>query len=282
MVADLGAYRRTGAVVTVWTGVALGALQGLTEFLPVSSSGHLVLARALLGLRSPGASLEAWLHLGTLAAVVTAYRRSLGTLARAVRPGGDAATRVARRGLVALGVASLPAAVVGLGGRTALEATFAAPGVVAAGLVATSCVLASLAFAPTGGAAQGAGEVPAPPTVAAVVVGLAQAAALVPGVSRSGATIAAARWLGLGPEQAAAFSFVLSIPAVAGAAALELAGHGASQLVAAPALAGAATAGAVGYAALAVVRRMLVRDRLWLFAPYTLAAAALALSVARP
>lgn len=263
----------------MWTAALLGLLQGLTEFLPVSSSGHLVAARALVGAQAPGAALEVWLHLGTLVPVVAVYRQSLGAILAALLGAGDGR---GRRALLALVLGSLPAAAVGLGARSALEAAFASPDAAAVGLVATTLALTSLAFvAPTRpGPARAAGlgpaavpAVPGVPAVPALLIGCAQALALTPGLSRSGATIVAGRWLGLGAEDAAAFSFLLSIPAVLGAAVVEGLGHGASALAPLQAAAGFAAAATSGGAALWAVRRLLARGRLACFAPYTLALA---------
>jgi len=251
--------------------LALGVLQGATEFLPVSSSGHLVLARALLGVHTPGAVLEAWLHLGTLAAVLAVFGGQVRTLAGAASA-DRARSRPARRALLALAVGSVPAAALGLAARTGLEAAFASPRSAAFGLLATTCVLVSMRFSPLGLPAGTAGDPPQPGAWRALAVGAAQALALLPGLSRSGATIAAGRWLGLCGSDAAAFSFLLSVPAVVGAAALELAGH-AGPVVSASAVFGAAAAFAVGYGALRAVLALVKGDRLYLFAPYTLALA---------
>jgi undecaprenyl-diphosphatase len=244
-------------------------LQGLTEFLPVSSSGHLVAARALLGAHAPGAALEVWLHLGSLLPVVVVYRAELVALARGLdgREGGRG-----RSALLALALASLPAALFGLLARHALEAAFDAPSVAAIGLLGTTALLASLRFLPRSVRAPTPG-VPDPGPLRALAIGCAQALALVPGLSRSGSTIAAGRWLGLDPATAAAFSFLLSIPAVLGAALLEAVGHGSGGVPAMPALAGFAAAALSGYLALWAVRRLLDRGRLDLFAPYTLVVA---------
>lgn len=210
-----------------------------------------------------------WLHLGSLLPVLIVYRAELAALVRALagRDGGRG-----RHALGALVLASLPAAIAGLVARQALEAAFASPRVAALGLVGTTLALVSLRFAPPYAHGPGHGP-PDPGPLPSALVGCAQALALVPGLSRSGTTIAAARWLGLGPAAAAAFSFLLSIPAVLGAALLEGVGHGGAGVGAAPALAGLAAAALSGYAALWAVRRLIDRGRLDLFAPYTLALA---------
>jgi undecaprenyl-diphosphatase len=254
-------------------GAVLGLVQGATEFLPVSSSGHLVLARHLLGVATPGAAWEAWLHVGTLGAVALAYRRELVRLAQGIATGGRE-----RAFAAALAWGTLPAAAAGLTLRRPLEALYASPLPAAWGLVATACVLLSLPFCPPGrDRTEGEGALAALPPGRALLVGCAQALALLPGLSRSGATIAAARWLGLPAEQATTFSFLLSVPAVVGAAALELGGHGAALALSPAAAAGAAAAFLSGYAALALTRRLVPRGRLALFAPYALLVALTAL-----
>lgn len=267
--------------------VLFGLLQGLTEFLPVSSSGHLVLLRHVLGVRAPGAFLEAVVHLGTLVAVLAVYAPQWVRLLRSLgrRDGGPG-----WRTVWAVTVASLPAAALGLAATAGLESAFGRVESAAWGLVGTTCLLASLLFAPRaqrGAAAPSSlaaqpDRFPAPSTLRSLFVGGFQALALLPGVSRSGATIVAARWAGLSPEDSAAFSFLLSVPAVAGAVLLEVTQHAEA---AAATVSGSAllTAGVVaatsGYVALRLVLRIVARERLWLFAPYTLLVALVALSM---
>ncbi|HEY5595753.1 MAG TPA: undecaprenyl-diphosphate phosphatase [Candidatus Bipolaricaulota bacterium] len=188
----------------------LGLIQGLTEFLPISSSGHLALAEVWLGVEKPGLLLDALLHLGTAGSVIFFYRERIGALLR--HPWSDETRRLGG-GLV---VAMLPAVVFGLTLRGWVEAAFAAPVAVATGLLWTGGVLF---FRPR--------KRQAPLQVRHwawpfLLVGLAQALALFPGVSRSGMTIAAGLWLGWSWERAAEFSFFLAIPAILGATALQL------------------------------------------------------------
>ncbi|RMH03539.1 MAG: undecaprenyl-diphosphate phosphatase [Planctomycetota bacterium] len=248
----------------------LALLQGLTEFLPVSSSGHLVLARELL----PGgdslpddASIEVLLHLGTLLAVLLFYRREilallLGLLGRGSEAGAQ------RRLLGLLILATLPAAAVGLGLEDRIEQAFSTPMVAAVCLLVTGTGLWWSRRLPGGAVSLttlGVG--------AALLIGLAQAAAILPGISRSGATIVTGLALGLSIDAAAAFSFLLSIPAILGAAVLKL-----PDLAAAEPGAGApdptalllagATAFLVGFLALAMLLWLLRARRLSWFAPY--------------
>jgi undecaprenyl-diphosphatase len=244
-------------------------MQGATEFLPVSSSGHLVLLRQLWGLRPPGATVEAALHLGTVGAVLVAYAQPLARLVYQLV--GPAKRPHAWRALGALILGSVPAALVGWWGLQVWETAFASARAAAWGLLATSLLLASLPLAPPAQGAQEIQDVPAPPLWTALGVGFAQAMALLPGLSRSGATMVAGRWLGLAPQEAAAFSFLLSVPASLGAAAVELLGHG-THLPAPdrPLLALAAlVAGGTGYGCLRLTARWLQAGRLTYFALYT-------------
>ncbi len=249
--------------MTWWEGAILGLVQGATEFLPVSSSGHLVAAQAVLGIRVPGVGLEASLHLATLASVVVVYRRRLGVLVLGVVRGRPQEVRYA--GLLL--VASVPAGVVGLGFGDVLASLFEIPAVTGFALLATGFVVwstkAALARRPAGEMNAGV----------ALTVGLAQAAAIVPGVSRSGATVATALWRGVRPSDAATFSFLASIPLVAGAALLEVPAAvraGVAGLGVHPAALGlsAAVACATGVAAIGAFRAMLARRSFHLFAPY--------------
>jgi undecaprenyl-diphosphatase len=202
--------------------LVLAVLQGLTEFLPVSSSGHLVLGSELLGLRSvDGVLVTVALHAGTLVAVLAVYGRDLlAILRRALR--GQAGE------LWLLLVASLPAALVGIGLGEQLEPLFESPDAAAAGLLATAAILlagerARRRAIPEVEGPSAEGPAQAPLTLGqATVVGLAQALAILPGISRSGATISAGLLCGVDPARAARFSFLLSLPAVGGATLLEL------------------------------------------------------------
>lgn len=189
----------------------LGLVQGLTEFLPVSSSGHLVLARAVLGLEVPGVALEAAAHLGTLVALVLYFRRDLGSLALGLLRGGEERGYVAR-----LAVATLPLVVVGLLARGAIERVFEAPAVGGGMLLVTALALA------IGDRMASRSRRDRVRVGDALAVGVAQAAALLPGISRSGATVATGIGLGLRPTHAARFSFLLAIPAIGGASLVAL------------------------------------------------------------
>jgi len=205
--------------------VLLGLLQGLTEFLPVSSSGHLVLAQALLGLDSPGILLEVTVHVGTAAAVVVLFARDLAAmlgalarwpLGRRASRRGDREWRVLAATLV---LATGVTAAVGLGLEPVFRRAFEAPLVAAVMLLVTGVVL-FWSRRLTGGHRPLEAVGPAD----ALVVGLAQGLAIFPGLSRSGMTIVGALSRGLEGAAAARFSFLLSLPAIAGAALVEAVG----------------------------------------------------------
>ena len=252
--------------MTWYEALLLGLVQGATEFLPVSSSGHLVMGQALLDVQVPGAGLEVALHAATLLSVLIVYRARLRALAGgAVR--GDR-EQLGYAGLLIL--ASIPAAIAGLGFGDFLESLFDRPVVTAVALMLTGCVVMTAKRALAREPAKGIG------VASALVMGLAQAAAIVPGVSRSGSTVVAALWRGTSPAEAAAFSFLMSIPAVGGAAILKLPDAISSGGVAPPVLLlAAATACATGVAAIRLFRAMLANRSFHVFAPYLWVAGAL-------
>jgi undecaprenyl-diphosphatase len=190
----------------------LGLTQGLSEFLPVSSSGHLVIAQALLGLRGDGLLFEVAVHVATLVSVLVFYRRRVGELLLGMLAREVPAWRYAAK----LGVASLPAVLVVLLIGDFLEAQFERPAVTGVCLLGTGVALWT-----TRRTAPGASE-QEPGWLAAFAIGCAQAVAILPGVSRSGATVAAALALGVRPVAAAEFSFLMSVIAISGAALRQL------------------------------------------------------------
>ncbi len=186
----------------------------MTEFLPVSSSGHLVLAQQYLGIDSPGIVVEVALHVATALAVLIYFRRRLTKIFAAAAGGRRGWLRFV--GLIV--VASLPAAAVGLALESKIELLFENSRAVGAALLFTAAVLATSSLIRRGEAKlAGLGF------AAALAVGAAQALAITPGVSRSGMTIVAGLLVGLAGSEAATFSFLLSVPAILGAAALEAA-----------------------------------------------------------
>ncbi len=263
--------------MTVLYAALLGVIQGLTEFLPVSSSAHLILARAFFGWDSDqfGLAFDVACHVGTLVAVVVYFASDLRAMLRAVprlvslrQPMGDPMARL----IVLLVVGTLPAVAVGLLFGNVLENGLRTPGV-----AATTLAVVAVAFfvvERTGVQRRG---VEALGLVDAIVVGCAQAAALIPGVSRSGSTIAAGMALGARRDEAARFGFLLGIPAILGAAAKEgvhVFRHGLSSAEAVVFAVGVVSSGIVGYFAVRFFIRFLGSHSLKGFAVYRLALAA--------
>ncbi len=243
-----------------WEGVLLGVVQGLTEFLPISSSGHLVVVEAALGITTPGVVIEVVLHVATLLAVVIVYRRVLWRLAG----GAVVGDRAAWRYIALLAIGTVPAALAGLFLEEWLERTFQSLLLVGLNFLVTGTVLWS-----TRGRVRHA-ERPAPSTQGAFGIGMAQALAIMPGISRSGTTVAAALWLGVDPVRAAEFSFLLAVPVIAGAAVLQIPNlsGGLASGGAWPLAAGFLAALISGVAAIRLLIFLLRKKAFHLFAPY--------------
>ncbi len=242
----------------------LAVVQGLTEFLPVSSSGHLVLLQHLLGSREGDLFLDVILHVGTLGSVVLVYRREVGRLLRCDRP---ALTYV-----LALAVGTLPAVAVGLLFKDAIESAFASPAFAAVGLLVTGGFLLSTRAARAGEDLPEPWSPRAVPLKKALLIGCAQALAICPGISRSGATITTSLWMGLGRAEAARFSFLLSVPAIGGALVLHLLSGDLDTRTGPLGLAlGALVAMAVGLLAIRWTALAVVRQHFWKFAFYVIA-----------
>jgi len=257
--------------------VILSVLQGIAEFLPISSSGHLVLGRSLLGLGDVGMRLDIFLHVGTLVSIFAFYWAIVARLVKdAFGASGAEAQRESRMYALKIVVSAIPAGIVGVLFKDDLEAMFSSTRAVGAALIFTGVVLIATRFLP-----RGSGNVS---FFRAVCMGIAQAVAILPGVSRSGMTLAAARASGVEAGKSAEFSFLMSAPPIAGAALLETLK---ALRAAEPALQDAAAAGevswllcafgavvaaAVGYFALALLLKSLKSDKFWMFGPYCLLA----------
>jgi undecaprenyl-diphosphatase len=234
--------------MTFLDSVVLGLIQGITEFLPVSSSGHLVMGQVLLDAEVSGVAFEVAVHLATLVSVLLVFRKRVwALLVGAVTMDGDS-----WRYLGLLALSTLPAVAVGLGAEDLLHALFESPVVAGLSLLVTGTLLwttrAALRRNPQG----------KPGLVSALVIGLAQAFAIVPGISRSGTTVVAALWLGIDAEEAATFSFLMAVPVILGAAVLELPGFSeGGEIQAGALLAGCVVAALAGVLAIATFVRML-------------------------
>jgi undecaprenyl-diphosphatase len=262
--------------VSLAAAALLGVVQGLTEFLPVSSSAHLILTRAFFGWDADaafGLAFDVACHVGTLTAVVAYFWTDLLAMARSIPETFTAAPGPNGRRIRLIVIGTIPVVLVGAFVWSDDIATATRTPLVAAIALAAGAGLL-LAIERIGG--QGGGEETLRPG-GAFAIGVAQAAALVPGVSRSGATIATGMALGLRREVAARFTFLMSIPAIVAAAAkesLELRHVALGSGDLAVFAVGMVTSGVVGYLAVKYLIRYLATHRLDVFAWYRLALAA--------
>jgi undecaprenyl-diphosphatase len=302
--------------MTWWEALLLGIVQGLTEFFPVSSSGHLVLGQAVLGLEIPGIIFDVAVHVATLISVLVVYRKRIGELLRGMLKSGDESSWGYILKVVA---ATVPAAIVGFTLQDYFEARFDDPIFAATMILVTGSlvwssrwalgtrrlgVLEILPLLVAAGLSVIAGTVvpflavllleavlmsvarltaPAettqdePSWSGAVLMGIAQAVAIFPGISRSGSTVLTGLWRRIDPVVAAEFSFLMSIPAILGAAVLQLPeAIGAPPAVSTTALIVGFVAAAVsGVLAIRFFVALLRRQNFFVFAYYCWAAAGL-------
>jgi len=186
--------------------IILGIIQGITEFLPISSSGHLVIAQNILGIKSPGNTLEVLFHFGTLMSVVYVFFEDLKQIFLTLNEKNN------QLFIFYIIIATLPAIFAGLFLKDYFLIIFDNIRLVGFALCSTGLLLIlskrfknnqkAIAFS------------------SSIVVGIAQAVAIIPGISRSGSTIAMCMYLGIPPKEAARFSFLLSIPVILGASIL--------------------------------------------------------------
>jgi undecaprenyl-diphosphatase len=247
--------------------IILGAVQGLTEFLPVSSSAHLIIVPWLFGWEDPGLAFDVALHMGTLAALLIYYWKIWVNLIGSFFTGDQSARRL----LILLIVASIPGALIGLLLEKQAETIFRSPP-----LIAATMSILGIALWLCDRVARSERTIPDLTIRDAFLIGLSQALAIVPGVSRSGATITMARALGIQREDAANFSFLMATPIIAGAGLIEARKMFATGMHG-PVLWGFAASALFGTAAIAGLVRF-VRTRTYRpFAWYRLVVAAIVL-----
>ena len=258
--------------MSVFIALLLGVVQGLTEFLPVSSSGHLVLAKHVLGIAIEDIAFEVFVHFGTLLSVLTVFNKEIVTVLKGCRAilffrvkHASEEEQLGIKMLWWLIIGTLPAAVVGFLFKDTFEAAFAHPEFACAALIATGMLLTASRFA------RDTKELTA---WRALGIGVAQIGAILPGISRSGTTISTGMLLGVQREQAARFSFLLAIPLILGATVLQVRDL-AQDLPAANELAGIAAGTIAAYVSgLFAIRWLLAavrNDRFSLFAYYCFA-----------
>ncbi len=248
--------------------VILGVVQGIAEFLPISSSGHLVIADALLreysnsSAPTESVTMGIALHFGTLLSILVVYRDDLIKLL------------TDKRLMTLIVIATIPVGLVGVLLKDYVDEAFGSP------LLAGCALLVTAAFLLIGRRLQTSGRKLSDMTIGtASLIGIFQAIAIIPGISRSGSTIAAGMATGLNREHAARFSFLIAIPAIGGASVVQMkdlfTGEAALPASPWPLILGTAVAFIVGLAALRLLIRLVVADRLHLFAYYCIGAGCL-------
>ncbi len=248
----------------------LAVLQGVAEFLPVSSSGHLALAGSLLKFEGMGPRVETVLHFGTLVALVAYYWRIILAILRLMIAGK-------REGWIAAGMivaGCIPAIIAYVLFDDAIDAAFGgSPKCIGALLIVTGLILLSLRLRK----GDGDGRIN---WMRAIIIGVAQAVALFPGISRSGSTIVCARHLGVSPKNAADYSFLTSLPLVFGATLMAVV-HPGEAVAGEPGwgllIPAAVVAGVVGYFSIKLLMRVIAGPKFWYFGFYCIAAGLLTL-----
>jgi undecaprenyl-diphosphatase len=294
--------------MTWWEALVLGVVQGLTEFFPVSSSGHLVMGNALLGLETPGIIFEVAVHVGTLVSVVVVYRAKIGALLLGMVGRGD---ENAWPYVFKLLLASVPAALVGVLFKDWFEGRFADPTFAATMVLVTGCIVWSIRWAREGARLRPLELIPLPLAAAvaawagtlvpflvvlftvagllvlaratasrewkpqptwggALAMGVGQALAILPGITRSGTTVLTGVWRRVDPVAAAEFSFLMSVIAIGGAGVLMVpdALEAGEALGAMPLLVGTLAALVAGIVAIRFFLALLRRQNFYLFAYY--------------
>ncbi len=259
--------------------IFLGFIQGLTEFLPVSSSGHLVVFQNLIGLKEPELLLDSSLHLGTLLAVFIYFRSDIGLMVKEIwqlltqrmkrlRGFGRSDPGVSSKKQydylvwwVIIG--SVPTGIIGLVFRESLEGLFGSVSTVGVMLIVTGIIVGLTRLMP-----EGYGTRTRIGFTVALAVGTAQGLAIIPGISRSGATIVCGLLFGLDRELAGRFSFLLAIPAIIAALAVQINVEALARVGFVPLLFGFLTSALVGLVALKLLMGMVKKGHLYYFAPY--------------
>ena len=263
--------------MTILEAIVLGVLQGITEFLPVSSSGHLVLVQHFLGIKESQVFFDVMLHFGTLGAVIIVYYQLIGSLVRTGfatlfqadfyrYPRLTISNSPNLRLIWFLLLGSIPTGIIALLFKDSFEAIFGKPMVVAGMLIITGLILQLSRL----GQRRRQTETPLR-AWHTPLVGIVQGLAIIPGISRSGSTISISLLLGLSPQVAAQYSFLLSIPAILGAVILKFKDVGEITIAPTVIVAGILTSFIVGYIALRFLLAMLNRGKFSIFSYYCFA-----------
>jgi undecaprenyl-diphosphatase len=253
-----------------WQSIILGLVQGLTEFLPISSSGHLVFSERLLHINKGDVVFEVMVHIGTLVAVLFFFRKRIMAMLFSLFALFKQKKTVEQQDNLKLVwfliLGTIPAVLFGLFFKKMLEESFSSVRWTSIEFLINGVMLISTIWAINKGRRINYRN--------SIYIGIAQAIAIVPAISRSGSTIAAGMFSGISKETAAEFSFLLSIPAIGGAAILEIPEFlkvASSSTVLHTYLVGTLVAGVVGYLSIAFLLSVIKRGKFYLFGLYCLA-----------
>lgn len=264
--------------MSIFQGIVLGVLQGIAEFLPISSSGHLIVAQNLFGLEEVPLLFDVFLHVATLLAVVLYFRKKIWELicsfARIFVPvKNPSVAQIEKKSedtkyIVAIILATFVTGVLGIFSSKVISEISVK--LVCAGFIVTALLLIFSSLIEKKHSAYSETSLKSPSWKQSLVIGLAQGIGTLPGISRSGSTIAGSLFCGVKRDVAGEFSFIVSIPAILGAFILELKdlGEVSSSIGAEPVIAGCAAAFASGYIALSWLMRLIKKGRLEWFACY--------------
>ena len=266
--------------------IFLGIIQGLTEFLPISSSGHLVIFQHLIGLKNPEVLLDISLHVGTLLAVLIFFWTDIklmiyesiglvGTFFRKRNPSSKIQRFPHAALIVWIVIGTIPTALIGILFSSFFQKVFGSPFFVGFMLIVTGAILGASRLIPdyfTKKEHVG--------LILSIAVGIAQGAAIIPGISRSGATIVCGLFCGLNRELAGRFSFLLSIPAIIGATVLKFDMTKITEIGFIPFFAGIVISFLVGLIALKITMNMVKKGNLYYFSPYCLLAGIVTIFIA--
>jgi len=265
--------------------ILFGIIQGLAEFLPISSSGHLVLFQKLLGFREPELLLDVVLHLGTLLSVCIYFRSDLKDMLKETwefcrelwkreKRFRDIDDKPSAALSLMVVIGTIPTCFIGLAFQSQLERLFGSITMVGFALLTTGFILLISRYISEDGKRKSKIIL-----IAALCIGAAQGFAIVPGISRSGTTIVCGMILGLRRELAARFSFLLSIPAIIGAMAVQLYANELTGVILLPLVSGFLSAAIVGLIALKIVMAMVKKGKLFFFSPYCWAIGLMAIGI---
>jgi len=245
--------------LNIWQAIALGIVQGITEFFPISSSGHLVLLQGLFGFSEPKIAFDIFLHVGSLVSIFIFFRKDIIELFKN------------RRLFALIMTASIPTFFIGYFMKDMAESLFAAPKTVGWMLAATGVFLLTASIYSKHSAGQ-----KEPGLLSSLIVGVAQGIAVIPGISRSGATIGSAILCGMKKEEAVRFSFLLAIPAILGASVFKMSDitGGLSGKESLAFFMGALAACITGVIAIKVLLELVKGNRLYIFGLYCIAVGA--------